>query len=82
MGATLSSALGSILGAPRVLQALARDHVLPKWMNFLGQGSGDDDAPRMGTIVTLGLALAAVYFGDLDLIAPVLTMFSLLHMAS
>lgn len=76
-GATLSSALGSILGAPRVLQALARDHVLPKWMNFLGQGSGDDDAPRMGTIVTLGLALAAVYFGDLDLIAPVLTMFFL-----
>ena len=28
-GATLSSALGSILGAPRVLQALARDGVLP-----------------------------------------------------
>ncbi|HAW80593.1 MAG TPA: Na-K-Cl cotransporter, partial [Balneola sp.] len=28
-GATLSSALGSILGAPRVLQALARDRVLP-----------------------------------------------------
>ncbi|HCT53339.1 MAG TPA: Na-K-Cl cotransporter, partial [Balneola sp.] len=76
-GATLSSALGSILGAPRVLQALARDRVLPKWMNFLGQGSGDDDAPRMGTIVTLVFALAAVYFGDLDLIAPVLTMFFL-----
>ena len=28
-GATLSSAVGSILGAPRVLQALARDGVLP-----------------------------------------------------
>ncbi|MEO9885199.1 MAG: Na-K-Cl cotransporter [Balneola sp.] len=76
-GATLSSALGSILGAPRVLQALARDRVLPKWMNFLGQGSGEDDAPRMGTIVTLGVALAAVYFGNLNLIAPVLTMFFL-----
>jgi len=76
-GATLSSALGSILGAPRVLQALARDRVLPSWLNFLGEGSGDDDAPRMGTIVTLGVALAAVYFGDLDLIAPVLTMFFL-----
>jgi hypothetical protein len=46
-------------------------------MNFLGEGSGDDDAPRMGTIVTLAVALAAVYFGDLDLIAPVLTMFFL-----
>ena len=31
-GATLSSAIGSILGAPRVLQALARDGILPKWM--------------------------------------------------
>lgn len=76
-GATLSSALGSILGAPRVLQALARDRVLPRWMSFLGQGSGDDDAPRMGTLVTLGVALIAVYFGNLNLIAPVLTMFFL-----
>lgn len=76
-GATLSSALGSILGAPRVLQALARDRVLPAWMRFLGEGSGDDDAPRNGTLVTLGIALTAVYFGDLDLIAPVLTMFFL-----
>ncbi len=76
-GATLSSALGSILGAPRVLQALARDRVLPKWMNALGKGSGEDDTPRVGTIVTLGLALAAVYFGNLNLIAPVLTMFFL-----
>tara|TARA_R110002124_G_scaffold150564_1_gene317285 strand:- start:5383 stop:7620 length:2238 start_codon:yes stop_codon:yes gene_type:complete len=76
-GATLSSALGSILGAPRVLQALARDRVLPKWMSFLGEGSGDDDAPRMGTVVTLGVALVAVYFGNLNLIAPVLTMFFL-----
>lgn len=76
-GATLSSALGSILGAPRVLQALARDRVLPKWMSALGTGAGDDDTPRNGTIVTLVLALIAVYFGDLDLIAPVLTMFFL-----
>ncbi len=76
-GATLSSALGSILGAPRVLQALARDGVLPRRLRWLGKGSGDDDAPRAGTVLTLGLALAAVYFGDLNLIAPVLTMFFL-----
>ncbi|WP_018127428.1 hypothetical protein [Balneola vulgaris] len=76
-GATLSSAVGSILGAPRVLQALARDHVLPKWMSIVGQGSGDDDSPRIGTVVTLLVALAAVYFGNLNIIAPVLTMFFL-----
>lgn len=76
-GATLSSALGSILGAPRVLQALARDGVLPRWMSVLGQGSGKEDEPRIGTAVTLGVAIAAVCIGDLNLIAPVLTMFFL-----
>jgi len=76
-GATLSSAIGSILGAPRVLQALARDGVLPGWMRFLGAGSGKEDEPRIGTAVTLGIATVAVCVGDLNLIAPVLTMFFL-----
>jgi amino acid transporter len=76
-GATLSSAVGSILGAPRVLQALARDGVLPRRLRWLGRGSGVDDEPRTGTLVTLAVALLAVWFGNLDLIAPVLTMFFL-----
>jgi solute carrier family 12 (sodium/potassium/chloride transporter), member 2 len=76
-GATLSSAIGSILGAPRILQALARDGILPKWMSFLGQGSGPHDEPKMGTLATLVVAIAAVCVGDLNLIAPVLTMFFL-----
>ncbi len=76
-GATLSSAVGSILGAPRVLQALARDRVLPRWLGWLGRGSGKDDAPRYGTIFTLVVALLAVYLGNLNIIAPVLTMFFL-----
>ncbi|HSJ23595.1 MAG TPA: amino acid permease [Longimicrobiales bacterium] len=76
-GATLSSAMGSILGAPRVLQALARDGVLPRPLRGLGRGSGPDDAPRVGTIATLGVALVAVVLGDLNMIAPVLSMFFL-----
>ncbi|MEB3828617.1 amino acid permease [Phormidium sp. CCY1219] len=76
-GATLSSALGSILGAPRVLQALARDGVLPRWMKILGAGRGPDDEPFIATCVTLGVAVAAVVLGDLNIIAPVLTMFFL-----
>ena len=76
-GATLSSAVGSILGAPRVLQALARDHVLPRPLRWLGRGSGAADEPRLGTLLTLGVALLAVGLGDLNLIAPVLTMFFL-----
>jgi len=76
-GATLSSALGSILGAPRILQALARDHVLPRWLRFLGKGSKAHDEPRVGTAVTLAVVIATVCIGDLNLIAPVLTMFFL-----
>ncbi len=76
-GATLSSALGSILGAPRILQALARDDILPKPLRAVGRGSGPDDEPRVGTFVSLGLALAVVAVGDLNAVAPVLTMFFL-----
>lgn len=76
-GATLSSAVGSILGAPRVLQALARDRVLPRWLSWLGHGSGEDDSPRYGTLFTMAIALLAVYLGNLNIIAPILTMFFL-----
>ncbi len=76
-GATLSSAMGSMLGAPRVLQALARDGVLPKYLRWLGKGTREDDTPRVGTLFTMGVALIAVYFGNLNIIAPILTMFFL-----
>ncbi|NEP63333.1 MAG: amino acid permease, partial [Symploca sp. SIO2G7] len=76
-GATLSSAIGSILGAPRVLQALARDNILPKRLRWLGHGHGPADEPRLGTWFTLGVVLAVVCIGDLDAIAPILTMFFL-----
>lgn len=76
-GATLSSAVGSILGAPRVLQALSRDGVLPASLQFLGKGSGPNDEPRIGTIVTFFVSIGAVLLGNLNLIAPVLSMFFL-----
>ncbi len=76
-GATLSSALGSILGAPRILQALARDNILPTALRWLGKGNGPNDDPRYGTLFTLGIVLTVVCLGSLDAIAPVLSMFFL-----
>ena len=73
-GATLSSALGSLLGAPRTLQALARDGVLPR---ILGRGFSDADTPRIATAVTFVVAAAGALLGDLNAIAPVLSMFFL-----
>ena len=76
IAASLSSALGSLLGAPRMLQALANDRVIPR---FIGRGFGKDKAdPRIATAISFAVALGAVLLGDLNLIAPILSMFFLL----
>lgn len=72
--ASLSSALGALLGGPRTLQALARDRVIPR---FLGRGYGAQNDPRLATFVTFGIAMVTVLLGDLNAIAPVLSMFFL-----
>ncbi len=72
--ATLSSALGSMMGAPRILQALARDDVFER-LGYFGHGSGAAQEPRRATILTFAIAQAGVLLGDLDLIAPIITMF-------
>ncbi len=72
--ATLSSALGSILAAPRTLQALAVDGFAPR---FLARGSGPANEPRVGLVGTFALAMVVIWLGGLDVIAQVLTMFFL-----
>ena len=72
--ATLSSAVGSFLCAPRVVQALARDRVMPR---ALGRGWGKTDDPRLASALCFAIAAAGLWFGDINVIAPVLTMFNL-----
>lgn len=72
--ATLSSAVGSFLCAPRVLQALARDRILPR---FFGKGFGATDDPRISSAFCFGIAAAGIALGDINAIAPILTMFNL-----
>ena len=75
--ATLSSALGSLMGAPRILQAFARDGIFRR-LKFFGRGSGRAGEPRRAIVVTFLIAQAGIFAGDLDLIAPVITMFFLM----
>lgn len=72
--ASLSSALGSLLAAPRTLQALARDRVAPR---FLGKGSGPSNNPRRASVLTFAVAAVGVWLGDINALAPVLTIFNL-----
>ncbi len=75
--ATLSSALGSMMGAPRIMQALARDQIFPV-LRPLGAGAGPSNEPRAATVLTFLIAEAGILLGDLDAIAPVITMFFLI----
>lgn len=70
-GATLSSALASLLGAPRVLKALADDRVVPAG---LGRTHGKASEPRVAMLVCFLIAEAGILAGDLDTVAPVISM--------
>ena len=76
LGATLSSALGSIVGGPRTLMALGQHKVLP-FGKILGSQSKSGE-PRVATLVTGVIIGLGILFGDLNTIAPLLTMFFLI----
>ena len=71
-GATLSSALGSILGAPRILQAIAMDKIVPK---VFAKGTGKTDEPRNALLLAFVIAEAGILIGQLDVIARIVSMF-------
>ncbi|MEN8810036.1 MAG: Na-K-Cl cotransporter [Flavobacteriales bacterium] len=73
-GATLSSALGGILGAPRILQAMSVDSITPK---LFAKGKGAENEPRNALILTFVIAQAGILIGELDVIAEVVAMFYL-----
>lgn len=77
MSATLSSALTSFLGAPRILQALSRDNVFPFFKPF-AKGVGASDTPQRATAFTLLVAIVCIVKGDLNTIGPIVTMFFLM----
>lgn len=74
---TISSALGSVMVAPRTLQALAGDNSIPaagvnKW---LAKGRSKDNEPFNASVVTLLIALVFVAMGDVNAVAEIISMF-------
>jgi len=68
-GAILSSAFGSALGGPRVLQALASDGLVPR---FLARTSRTGQ-PTVATFFSALIALGAVALGGLNTVAQFVT---------
>jgi amino acid transporter len=78
IGSTLIYALGCFYSAPKLLQAMAKDQLLPKWIWEKLQGPKESLVAKMATF---GFSLTFLLFFDLDLLSPLLTLFFLLSYA-
>lgn len=80
--ATLSSALGTLIGAPRILQAFAADRIF-KPLNVFSLGRGKNNEPVPAMILTLVISGAVIFCGTysegnaLNIVAKLVTMFTL-----
>jgi len=82
--ATISSAIGSILIAPRTLQALASDDIFPSKPvnNFLKSGRGKVNEPVNATLITAVIAIVFVSLGSVDFVAQIISMFFMITYGS
>jgi len=71
-GATLSSALGSILAAPRILQSTAIDKITH---GIFARGTGASNEPRNALLLTFIIAEAGILIGELNVIARIVSIF-------
>jgi len=73
---TFGAGLQSLTGAPRLLQSIAKDETIPflKPMAVLSKSN----EPTRALFVTLGICQLAVLIGNVDAVAPLLSMFFLM----
>ena len=72
--ATLSSAIASLVGAPRVLQALAKDKLYPK-IEFFAVGMGANNDPIRGYILVFIVAVGCILMAELNVVSSLLSNF-------
>lgn len=79
LAATFSSALNSMVGASRILQAMSAHNILPgnEWLSKRSR-SGE---PKNAILVTAVIVMLGLMVRDLNTIAPLITMFFLLTYA-
>jgi amino acid transporter len=81
---TFSSALGSVMVAPRTLQALAHDSTFPstRLNNWLKACRASDNEPRNASLVTVLIAMIFVALGSVNAVAEIISMFFLVTYGS
>ena len=72
--ATLSSAISSLEGAPRVLQALAKDDIFP-YLETFSVGHGRNNDPIRAYIAVFGISLICILVADLNVVSSLLSNF-------
>lgn len=80
IASTISSAIGSILVAPRTLQALSVDEFFPfKSVNrFLAKGQKGTNEPFNSAIVSIVIAFIFIALGSVNSVAIIISMFFML----
>ncbi|CAI2352393.1 unnamed protein product [Caenorhabditis sp. 36 PRJEB53466] len=74
--ATLSSALASLVSAPKVFQAVCKDRLFPK-IGYFAKTYGKNEEPKRAYILGFFLAMGIIAIGDLNSIAPIISNFFL-----
>uniref|UniRef100_A0A8C6UCB1 Solute carrier family 12 member 2 n=1 Tax=Neogobius melanostomus TaxID=47308 RepID=A0A8C6UCB1_9GOBI len=74
--ATLSSALASLVSAPKVFQALCKDNIYPG-LSIFAKGYGKNNEPLRGYVLTFAIGLAFILIAELNVIAPIISNFFL-----
>ena len=75
--ATISSALGSVMVAPRTLNAISLDRIIPMPLlnRWLGKVKRSNNEPVNASLVTCVIAFFFVLMGDVNAVAEVISMF-------
>uniref|UniRef100_A0A674C7D2 Solute carrier family 12 member 7a n=1 Tax=Salmo trutta TaxID=8032 RepID=A0A674C7D2_SALTR len=68
--------LQSLTGAPRLLQAIARDGIVP-FLQVFGHGKANGE-PTWALLMTVGICEIGILIASLDAVAPILSMFFLM----
>ncbi|KAG0017009.1 hypothetical protein BGZ81_010960 [Podila clonocystis] len=77
LAASVFATLGSVIGAAKILQAIARDNLLPV-LSMFSQGTPRTDEPTLAVLLTYILCQFCLFLTDMNAIATFVSMITLL----